>query len=342
MKWYWRRSRPPPTGALAAGLFLAATLGAIALVLVLGGQETARRPNAGFYPQLLWEQSVAPGTVGALSPGSLVFLREGSRLRIVDPGGRTVASRDLGRSPVCLLLDGQEADTAFLALSVRPVRSGDPAFGETIQADMAGASWQYALPGAVLVTAAATPDGQLVALSSLHLDRESPEGWLHLLDAEGGVLARLNPEAGAIFRLALSADGTRLAAIDSRALHYLECPQGTLWSRPLPTEPRDLALLSHGGPAALASGALYVYDERGRLLWRRILEAPGVALAVAPGIVAVATREGVTGYHEDGRRAWQWSPGVVPRSLSLSTDGSLLLLVGDDGRAGLYRLAGIE
>lgn len=335
-------SLPGPAG-MATGLFLAAMLAAAAVLGVLGRPEGDWRSTLGEITlEAVWEQSLAPGTVGRLSPGGLIFLWEGTRLRVADPAGGPPWSRDLTPARIALPLAGREPAASALILRAVPVRHGDHPGGEIVRAETTGGNWEYALEAGVLLAAAATPDGRRVALGTFHLDREPAEGRLHLLDSGGNVLARFNPEAGALFRLELSPGGELLAAIDPGALHYADHARGELWTRPLRGEVRDLALLSHGGPAVLTATALQAYDTRGNLLWRRLLDAPGVALTATPGVLVVATRERVTGYREDGRRVWQWVPPAVPRSLSLSADGTLLLVVAENGRASLYRLAGNE
>ncbi len=346
----WRRTGlmdRSSTGTVVAGLFLVLALAGLVGLRLLGPQAgPGRRAPGEITPDLVWERPLAPGTRGGFTPAGLILLIEprssGTGLRVMDVEGHLLATRDLGDADFCLPAGGREAVTAYFLLRARPRQTADAPYGETVRLETPGGScrWQYAVPGGVVLAAASTTDAGRSVLAVLQLDRDRPEGHLHLLDAAGELTARFNLEAGAIHRLVLGAEGYRVAAADPRALHYLDAGSGRLWTRIPRGELRDVALLSHGGPVVLTAVSLQAYDGHGRLLWSRLLEAPGLALATFPGGLIASTRAGLTAYREDGRRLWNWPGAPAARSVSLCPDGTSLLVVDEAGTVSLHRLPG--
>jgi len=323
-------------------LLLCVTLAAIGW---LGSTRSGRGRRAGeplVQPHPLWEMEVAHGATAVLTPGGLVLLREGDRLRVIDAGGRDLLEATLPVDNLVLPVSAAEADRSLLIFEVIRLPAGEHPYGESvrIRAGLGGPVQNYDLPGGALLVAAASRDGQRMALGVMNFDGDRPEGHVHVLHPDRGQKVAHRLAAGALFRLELCPAGSYLVAADRDTAYYLHGESGLLvGSWRYGEGVRDVGLLPRGGPVVLTASALQVYDERGGLAWRRPLRSPGVTLKVGLELIVVVTRDSLEVYGENGRRVGRWLPRRPLRDVDLSADGERMLVVYDDRRMVMYRFA---
>jgi hypothetical protein len=300
------------------------------------GQRTGERPLV--HPEPLWEMDTPADATAILTPEGVALVREADRLRAVDPQGRHLFETSLPADALVLPLLTRESGISLLVLHAVPVLVGEHPYGESIRVRVGreGPVRNYDLPGEALLAAAVA--GQRTVLGVMGLDGDRPEGRLHILD--DGRQTAIHPlTAGTPFQLELCAAGEYLVAADSRTVHYLHLGTGRIigdWR--YPEGVRDVSLLSAGRPTVLTATALRVYDQRGRLAWRRPLRSPGVTMATSSRSIIVATRDRLEAYLEDGESAGRWVPPGLVRAIALTAHGDKLLVVYADRRVAMYRL----
>ncbi|HCC33743.1 MAG TPA: hypothetical protein DEQ28_07610 [Clostridiales bacterium] len=328
-----------PRANLAVVLLLGVTLMA---AWWLGSRRDGHRWRTGeplVQPEPVWEMDAAAGVTTSVTPGGLILVREAERLRALDSQGRGLFETSLPADNLVLPLPAAEPAMALLIFDVVPVLTGEHPYGESlrIRIGLEGRVQSYDLPGGALLSVA-TVDGQRMVLGVMSLDGDRPEGRLHVLDG-GRQTAVHRLAAGIVSRLELCAAGEYVVAADSKTVHYLDLESGRLigdWR--YPEGVRDVSLLPGGGPIVLTATALQVYDQQGRLAWRRPLRSPGVALEAGSKLIMVATRDQLEAYLEDGERVGRWVPRGLIRDIDLTAEGANLLVVYEDWRMAMYRI----
>ncbi|HSW11148.1 MAG TPA: hypothetical protein VLK32_09635 [Bacillota bacterium] len=290
-------------------------------------------------PEPLWEMGAEAGATASVTPGGIILVREGERLRALDSRGRGLFETSLPDNGLVLRLPAAEPAMSLLIIDAVPVLTGEHPYGESLQirVGLEGPVHTYDLPGGALLSVA-TVDGQRMVLGVMSLDGDRPEGRLHVLDG-GRQTAVHRLAAGIPFRLELCAAGEYLVAADSKTVYYLHIESGRLigdWR--YPEGVRDVSLLPGGRPIVLTATALRVYDQRGRVAWRRPLRSPGMVLEADSKLIMVVTRDRLEAYLEDGESVGRWVPRGLIRDIELTPDGANLLVVYADRRMAMYRL----
>jgi hypothetical protein len=284
---------------------------------------------------------VAAEATAMLTPGGIALLREAERFRAIDAGGRKLLEATLPVGSLVLPVSAAEPDQSLLIFEAIPLPAGEHPYGESvrIRAGLGGPVKSHDLPGGALLVAAASRDGQRMALGVMSFDGDRPEGHVHVLHAGRDQSVAYRLAAGALFRLELCTTGSYLVAADRETAYYLHTESGlVVGSWRYREGVRDVGLLPGGGPVVLTPSALRVYDERGRLAWSRLLRSPGVTLEVNSEWIMVVMHDSLEVYSEDGRRVGRWLPRRPVRDVDSSGDGEWLLVRYEDRRVAMYRL----
>lgn len=186
--------------------------------------------------------------------------------------------------------------------------------------------------------AAAPVEGASVCADGSLVVAYSAEGALTALDGGGRKLWGESVSGGRHGRMALSADGARVATQTAPPGTVIFDREGAhVWAKPGPGNLRSLAMSADGRliVGVLDPPALVAFDGEGRELWRHGLKGSGARatlsrdgslIAVLAGdFSTVPTGGKLEVWSPAGKRLWVAAAGSRVSSFSLSADGSLVV-----------------
>lgn len=366
-----RRQRSSPRsgrGAVWAGLFLLLVIFALiisrdlwaGLFEILLGRGPRPVPQAA----VDWESECPAGVHLALTPSGVALLAyptSGDRpdgspgvptASIALVSGGTYSTR-LSRpgSPVGVAfrppdLSGTGTAPAEAEWVVVLARSWDEAPGQPGERAVAvapggGERDIYALPGAVVTVARGWFDGAGFIVAFYFAGVASPaQGLIVAVGDAGQELWSRVVDSLPVHRVAVRSGVPFVAAATPNTLALLDARGNLLWSKTIRGGISDIALQSHGGPAVVAGGKLFVYDRRGNLLWKKT-GAAMVSVACAAKRIAVAGPDGVMVYDEDGLEKWSLACPSPALDVELDWEAGLVAVVLDSGRLVVARAPGL-
>jgi len=127
--------------------------------------------------------------------------------------------------------------------------------------------------------------------------------------------------------VAMTLDGSTLAAGASNSVYYLDGNGSILWSRDLGYLVKDIAISPEGNYVAAASDKVYFYDRKGSLLWfeKTNFIYHGVAISSNGTYVAAGSEEGkVFVFGPDKEPIWTYTVGSDCYGVDISLDGRFI------------------
>lgn len=212
------------------------------------------------------------------------------------------------------------------ALAVEPGGQPVPVFrakGSVITAAAAWADGASLLLGLYAPAVAGDAEGRVIAVGS-----SGEELWSHAVGTSP------------VHRLATRPGTGFVAATTPNSVTLFDSHGNLLWTRTLRAGIIAVAVQSHGGPAVIADGKLWVYDRRGNLVWRKQAASPMTSLATGGNRIAVAAGREVIAYDEDGLERWSLTCAATPTALSLDPEAVTVAAVLDSGRVIVARVPG--
>jgi WD40 repeat protein len=196
--------------------------------------------------------------------------------------------------------------------------------------------WHQDVPGlgpyAWVWSTALAANGQIVAAGAA-------DKRLRVLERSGHMLAEYTLR-GDVFAVATSADGEIIAAGDGAGYAYLLTKQGILlWEEQLADKVWAVVLSKDGTRLLIGAGEkeahLRIYDQAGRLMWRRHVGGSVSSLATSENgqWVVTGTRQGgIFIFGQDGTVLQQSQAKKSVRDVAISAIGELIVAGSEDGQ----------